>query len=314
MRRFDLHVATSIEDALDYLSRYGEETEVLAGGTDLVVRMREGRVSPARVLDISRLAPLREIGEEREGPRLCLRIGALATHTQVVSSPLVGRWTPLLAEACRTVGSLQIRNRGTLGGNCITASPAGDSLPALVALEAEMVLLSAAGQRRVRSQEFFTGPGTTVRRRDELLGWLLVPAQERDERSVYLKLGQRNALAISVASVAVRLIPAREAGDWVCARALVAFGALAPTVVRGHRVEAALAGKRLDASTIERASALARVEVSPITDIRGSAEYRREMAAVLVRQALCALRGKHPSGPTRGGPGGYPGGKEGGAG
>jgi len=287
MRSFDLHVATSLTDALEYLSRHGDETAVLAGGTDLVIRIRSGREVPPRVLDISRLSELRVIRKEAAAAAASgvLRLGALVTHAEAVESPLVRAHAPLLAEACATIGSPQIRNLGTLGGNCITASRAGDSLPALLALDAEMVLLSLEGERRVPMTEFFTGPRTTARRRDELLGYILVPVAASDERSCYLKLTQRKALAISLVSVAFRLrmdpgAPRR------CLEAAVAFGSLAPMVIRARAVEAALAGRELDEATITRAAEAALGEVSPRDDVRASAEYRRAMVQALVRRGL----------------------------
>ena len=281
MRSFDLHVATSLTDALEYLSRHGDETAVLAGGTDLVIRIRSGREVPPRVLDISRLDELRVIRKEAA----VLRLGALVTHAAAVESPETRAHAPLLAEACATIGSPQIRNLGTLGGNCITASRAGDSLPALLALDAEMVLLSQGGERRVPMTEFFTGPRTTARRRDELLGYILVPVRPPGERSCYLKLTQRKALAISLVSVAFRLrmdpgAPRR------CLEAAVAFGSLAPMVIRARAVEAAVAGWELDEATIARAAEVALDEVSPRDDVRASAEYRRAMVQALVRRGL----------------------------
>jgi len=301
MRSFDLHVATSLADALEYLSRHGDETAVLAGGTDLVIRIRSGREVPPRVLDISRLSELRVIRKEAAAATASgvLRLGALVTHAEAVESPLVRAHAPLLAEACATIGSPQIRNLGTLGGNCVTASRAGDSLPALLALNAEMVLLSLEGERRVPMTEFFTGPRTTARRRDELLGYILVPARTPGERSCYLKLTQRKALAISLVSVAFRLrmdpgAPRR------CLDAAVAFGSLAPMVIRARAVEAALAGRELDEATIARAAEAALGEVSPRDDVRASAEYRRAMVQALVRRGLERLAEPAVSGPVGG--------------
>ena len=295
MRPFELHIASSLPDALEYLSRHGDETAVLAGGTDLVIRIRSGREVPPRVLDISRLDELRVIRKEAagagptglRGPEAAqvLRLGALVTHAAAVESPETRAHAPLLAEACATIGSPQIRNLGTLGGNCITASRAGDSLPALLALDAEMVLLSQGGERRVPMTEFFTGPRTTARRRDELLGYILVPVRTPGERSCYLKLTQRKALAISLVSVAFRLkmdpgAPRR------CLEAAVAFGSLAPMVIRARAVEAAVAGRELNEATITRAAEAALGEVSPRDDVRASAEYRRAMVQALVRRGL----------------------------
>jgi len=291
MRPFELHIAVNLQDALDYLARHGDETAVLAGGTDLIIRIRSGREIPARVLDISRLDELRVMREETAH---VLRLGALVTHAQVVESPLTRVHAPLLAQACATIGSPQIRNLGTLGGNCITASRAGDALPALLALDAEMVLLSLEGERRVKMTEFFTGPRTTARRRDELLGHILVPVRTPDERSCYLKLGQRKSLAISVVSVALRL-GMDPAAPRRCLQAAVAFGNLAPMVIRGRSVEAALAGRELDEATVARAAEASLREVNPRDDVRASAEYRLAMVQALVRRGLEQLAEPEPA-------------------
>jgi len=299
MRPFELHIATSLPDALEYLSRHGDETAVLAGGTDLIIRIRSGREAPPRVLDISRLGELRVIRRETAGGPAgagaadadALRLGALVTHAEAVGSPETRVCAPLLAEACATIGSPQIRNLGTLGGNCVTASRAGDCLPALLALDAEMVLLSVEGERRVKMADFFTGPRTTARRLDELLGYILVPVRTPDERSCYLKLTQRKVFAISVVSVAFRL--GMDPGNpRRCLEAAVAFGNLAPMVIRARAVEAAVAGRELDEATIDRAAEAALGEVSPRDDVRASAEYRRAMVQALVRRGLQRLAGR----------------------
>ncbi|HHY93602.1 MAG TPA: xanthine dehydrogenase family protein subunit M [Firmicutes bacterium] len=352
MKRFTVYTASSLDDALAYLAEYGEETRVLAGGTDLLVWRREGKVRESRLLDISALDELRYLRAGAAG----LEIGALTTHSQVVSSPLVQERAPLLGEACHTVGSVQIRNRGTLGGNLVTASPAGDTIPALFCLGARVLLASVRGSRQVPVEEFFLGPGRTVRQSDELVTGVLVPGitpdggpdavsgvpdtgsgtvsgvadtgagtavsgERYEERYVYLKLGQRNALSISIASVAVRLWISSQGGclgseqaagagqcrqqgqegrqvcrrrgqGQVCRQVAVAFGAVAPTVVRASRVEEALTGVPLDEVVPKEVASLAREEVRPITDIRASAEYRREMVVVLLTKALRRLRGE----------------------
>ena len=352
MKRFTVYTASSLDDALAYLAEYGEEARVLAGGTDLLVWRREDKVKENHFLDISGLDELRYLRASAAG----LEIGALTTHSQVVSSPLVQERAPLLAEACRTVGSVQIRNRGTLGGNLVTASPAGDTIPALFCLGARVLLASVRGSRQVPVEEFFLGPGRTVRQSDELVTGVLVPNTASvsspnatsgmahagpgtvsgvadtgagtalaedcyEERHIYLKLGQRNALSISIASVAVRLSISSEGGclgseqaagagqcrqqgqegrqvcrrrgqGQVCRQVAVAFGAVAPTVVRASRVEEALTGVPLNEVVPEEVASLAREEVRPITDIRASAEYRREMVVALLTKALRRLRGE----------------------
>jgi carbon-monoxide dehydrogenase medium subunit len=294
VKPIELHIATSLPDALQFLAQHGQETAVLAGGTDLHLRIRSGRENPPRVLDISRLDELRGIGLEPAGAAVAtagangeptVRLGALVTHARAAASPDVLRHVPLLAEGCLTVGSPQIRNLGTVGGNCITGSRAGDSLPALMALDAELVLRSTAGERRVKMTQFFVGARTADRRRDELLTHILIPGQSPTERSGYIKFAQRKAMAISVASVAMRL--EMEPGDpRRCRRAAVALGNLHQSVIRARGVEAALIGQVIDEATIDRAAGAAAGEVAPRDDVRASAEYRLAMVRALVRQAI----------------------------
>lgn len=262
------------------LADHGPETEVVAGGTDLLVKLKEGKLKPPVVLDIATLQELREIKVEGDQ----VRLGALVTHTAVLESPVTQKETPLLVMGCRTVGSTQVRNMGTLGGNLGTASPAGDTLPALVALEAKVVLASKDGERTLPVEDFLVGPGKTERRRNELIKEIVVPRVRDGEKGHYNKLGQRNALAISIASVAVWTAPGEKKNSF--ARVRIAFGALAPTVKRARMVEDALINRELDEATLKGISQLAWKEVAPITDIRASAEYRRDMAVALLYQSL----------------------------
>jgi CO/xanthine dehydrogenase FAD-binding subunit len=202
----------------------------IAGGTDLIPRLRQSGGS-ATLLDLSALrAELDYIRLEEDA--LCL--GAMATHDRVCSSQLVGERLPVLAQACRQVGSPQIRNRGTIGGNIANASPAADSLPALLALEAKLVLSGREGSRLVPLDDFLLGPGHTQLAAGELISQIRIPTGLLDSRGSFIKLGLRNALTISVASVAVTV----DGGG----KCRVAYGALAPRAVRGRALEEALAG------------------------------------------------------------------------
>jgi CO/xanthine dehydrogenase FAD-binding subunit len=234
----------------------------MAGCTDLYVSLNFGTLKDTRFLNLWRLSALRTI-EMRDG---LLAIGALATHTDLIRSALVRRRVPMLASAAREVGGVQIQNRGTIGGNVANASPAGDTLPVLAAAEATVVLRSAAGTRRIPFTQFYTGYRETVRRPDELIVALEIPAIRG--RQCFRKVGTRAAQAIS------KVVVAAVVGD----RPRIALGSVAPTVVRATRTEAALAA----GASIEDAQQTLVDEIAPIDDIRSTAEYRRRVAANLL--------------------------------
>ncbi len=236
----------------------------LAGCTDLYVGLHFGTVREPRFLDLQGLRALR--GIRRHGETLV--IGALATYSELIASPLVRRRLPILAEASRWVGSPQIQNRGTLGGNVANASPAGDTLPVLAVAEATVLLRSVDGERRVPFGAFYTGYRQTVMRPDELIVAIEVPPVEG--RQWFRKVGTRAAQAISkVVMAAVRAPHPR-----------VALGSVAPTVVRVPRTEAVLAG----GGTLAEAQAVLVDEIQPIDDLRSTAAYRRRVSANLLAQ------------------------------
>ncbi len=251
----------SLADALALLRDDGPLVP-MAGCTDLYVSLNFGTLKDARFLNLWRLSALRTI-EMRGG---LLSIGALATHTDLIRSALVRRRVPMLAAAAREVGGVQIQNRGTIGGNVANASPAGDTLPVLAAAEATVVLRSAAGTRRIPFTQFYTGYRQTVRRPDELIVALEIPAIRG--RQCFRKVGTRAAQAIS------KVVVAAVVGD----RPRIALGSVAPTVVRATRTEAALAA----GASIEDAQQTLVDEIAPIDDIRSTAEYRRRVAANLL--------------------------------
>ena len=236
----------------------------LAGGTDLYVGLHFGTERGTRFLDLQGLAGLR--GIRARGERLS--IGALTTYAEILRSPLVARRLPILAAAAREVGSPQIQNRGTLGGNVANASPAGDTLPVLAVAEAIVVLRSVDGERRVPFPDYYTGYRQSVRRPDELLVSFEVPSV--GGRQWFRKVGTRAAQAISkVVMAAVR-----------AERPRIALGSVAPTVVRAPLTEACLAG----GGSIEDAQAVLADEIRPIDDLRSTAAYRRRVAANLLAQ------------------------------
>lgn len=249
----------------------------IAGGTDLMVRIT-GEIGdpPARVVDLDRLDVLRGI---RVTDDHALAIGALSTWTEIRRSAFVLRLLPALAAAAATIGAVQIQNRGTLGGNVINASPAGDSLPVLLAADARLVLASARGERSVAAADFWTGYRVTARTPDELLVRVEIPLPEG--RSVsFRKVGTRRAQAIS--KVVMALAWRVEDGVWRDVR--IALGSVAPTPVRVTAAEQVLEGAAADAATAERAVEALMDAIRPIDDVRSTATYRREVAGrILVR-------------------------------
>jgi CO/xanthine dehydrogenase FAD-binding subunit len=259
----------SLSDALKMLRDEGPLVP-MAGCTDLYVSLNFGALTDTRFLNLWGLDGLRTI-EVRDG---LLAIGALATHADLIRSPLVLRRIPMLAAAAREVGGVQIQNRGTLGGNVANASPAGDTLPVLAAAEATVVLRSAAATRRVAFTNFYTGYRQSVRRPDELIVGFEIPAIRGTQW--FRKVGTRAAQAISkivMAGVAPSAGSGRAGGA-----VRIALGSVAPTVIRATRTEEALAG----GASLEDARRMLEQEIAPIDDIRSTAEYRRRVASNLL--------------------------------
>jgi carbon-monoxide dehydrogenase small subunit/xanthine dehydrogenase small subunit len=272
------HRPRSLEAALELLAMHAGEVRPLAGGTDILVRARDGRQSRGALLDLTAVPELK--GIEERGTDLW--IGAGVTHSELMRSPLAARYAPALPEACAVIGGPQIRNRGTLGGNLANASPAADTVPALFAADAIVELVSVSDRRQVPIDKFFSGPGQSVLARDELILAVRIPRRP-GVRGAFLRLGQRRAQAISKVSVAVAMTFKDGRPDW----ARVALGAVAPTVVRAPRAEAALLAGGYEG--LRGARDAVRAEVSPIDDLRSTREYRREMAGVLLERAVRRL-------------------------
>lgn len=251
----------SLADALKMLRDEGPLTP-MAGCTDLYVSLNFGTLRDARFLNLWRLAGLRTIAARGD----VLSIGALATHSDLIRSPLVRKRLPMLAAAAQEVGGVQIQNRGTIGGNVANASPAGDTLPVLAVADAIVVLESAAGTRRVPFNAFYTGYRQTVRRPDELITSFELPRVPGPQ--YFRKVGTRAAQAIS------KVVIAASGRDHL----RIALGSVAPTVVRALRTEAAVAA----GASLEEAQRTLAAEIAPIDDIRSTAEYRRRVAANLL--------------------------------
>jgi xanthine dehydrogenase FAD-binding subunit len=254
--------------------------KILAGGTDLILFMEMGRLQPATVIDISRVETLRYIRVGAE----TVHIGPLTTHAALAASPALKEWAPILAMAAATVGAVQIRNRGTIGGNLGTASPAADTIPALMALGASVTLRSRHGQRRLALEQLFNGPGKTVIAADEYIAGLHFPTPSASARGVYYKAGRRKAQAITLVSVGVQVTPRHDGASEV----RIALGAVASTVIRAVSAEQILRDRPLTPTLIDEAARLAASDARPIDDVRATASYRRGLVQTWTRRALQA--------------------------
>lgn len=276
------YLAATLSDALGYLNQHPDDSMIISGGTDLALELKRGQHNDrTRIVDISRLSGLDKIYTDAAG---ALHIGALVTHNQVTSSAIIRSNARCLAEASYHVGSPQIRNRGTVAGNLITASPANDTIPALIVLGAELVLVSPNGERRVKLEDFYRGVRKTKLGKNEILKEIVINPEAGTYNSTFYKFALRNAQAISVANAAVALKTYK--GKVIDAR--IAVGAVAPTVVRLRSIENQVTGLSLEQlGNFQLPESIP--EISPISDIRGSAAFRREMIRVIVKRCIDAL-------------------------
>jgi len=269
----------SLADALAALAREGRNARLVAGGTDVLVELQRGVKPTETLIDLSALRTLAYVRLAGE----TVVLGGLATHNDVLAAPFARSAALPLAQACIEVGAPQIRARGTIAGNLVTASPANDTIAPLLALDAELTLASHAGERTLALRDFYRGFRATDLRPDELVREIRFRALGGDRRGIFLKLGLRRAQAISVIDIALVLTFAH---DGSVADARIALGCLAPTVVRATSAEAFLIGKQLDAATRTQAGILAGTDAAPIGDLRGSADYRLTALGALVADAL----------------------------
>jgi carbon-monoxide dehydrogenase medium subunit len=276
----------TLDEALRLMAEHGSAARVIAGGTDILIELeRKLRPGIHVLIDLTRIMGLDDITLGGDG---LIHIGPLVTHNHVVASKVIVERAFPLAQASWSEAAPQIRNRATVAGNLITASPANDTITPLRALNTHVTLRSVRGERTVPLAEFHTGVRKTVMEPDELLVDMSFPPLERDQRGIFLKFGLRATQAISVVNLAVVL---RFEGDAV-KQAAITQGSVAPTIITSPDAEAYLVGKNLTPEVIAQAADLAVKAAAPIDDVRGSADYRRELIRVLARRALTSLAGK----------------------
>ncbi len=289
MPRFEYFAPQSLPDALTLLQERGQGGRPLAGGTDLVVQVKEGEKipTPSYLVSLRRIPELRGI-DLNDGNSL--RIGATATMAEIAESPLIRERYSALADSAEIVGSIQTMNMATVGGNVCNAAPSADTAPPLLAHEAVAVVAGPRGERELPLEEFWLGPNQTALQPGELLRELRLPAAPASTGGVYVRRTPRKQMDIAVIGVAVLLTlgpstGSGQAGDRI-ERARIALGAVAPTPVRASKAEAALEGKAVSEALFAEAAETAASEASPIDDIRGSAEFRRHLVRVTTERCL----------------------------
>jgi CO/xanthine dehydrogenase FAD-binding subunit len=282
MKSFEFFAAKDSNHAVTLLAQHAANAKVkiIAGGTDLLADLKFTAHGPDVVVDISRAEDLKNITMTDQG----LSIGALVTHTQIMRSPLIRQLFPALVDAAHTIGAVQTRNLGTLGGNLVTAVPSMDSGPTLMALEAIVTIAGNGGRRQLPLSEFFVGPRKTVLKPDELLAEIIIPKQNVGKPTHFLKFGLRKGQALALVNVGASFWVDWEKNTFLAPR--VALGAVAPKVIRAVQAEAYLEGRAITTETMAEAGRVAVGDAKPISDFRASAEYRRHLIAVLTKRAL----------------------------
>jgi CO/xanthine dehydrogenase FAD-binding subunit len=278
--KFDYLEPNTIDEALSMLSRYKGRAKVMAGGTDILPKLKRREIkAPEYIIDLKGIPNLDYIKYDEVGG---LSLGALVTIHAVETSPIVQERFGVLFQAAESMASTQVRNRGTIAGNLCSAVPSADTAPALLTLEASLKLISQKGERIVNVEDFFTGPNETVLTNEEILKEIHVPNLPPHSRGRYLKLTPRRSMDLAIVGVAAVVV----AEDGICNDIRIALGAVAPTPIRARRAENMIRGQKLSDEVIEGAARVAAEECRPISDHRASAEYRCDMVEVLTKRAI----------------------------
>jgi CO/xanthine dehydrogenase FAD-binding subunit len=278
MKSFDYIRPGSLAEAASALHS-DDKAYLLAGGTDLLIGIKTRAVRPSCLIDLKAIPGIDAIVYDGG-----FKFGALASIRDIEVSPLVREKIPVLSAAAATLGSIQIRNRATIGGNLCHASPAADMAAILLAMNGRATIAAPDGEKTVALDQFFSGPNRTVLGQDEILSEITIPAEIERFRGVYLKHGPRKAMDIGIVNIAVLLDADPDSG--LCRQVMIAMGAVAPTAIRARQAEGLLTGNTLTAELINAAAETAAAEAKPISDLRASADFRRELVKSLVVKGI----------------------------
>ena len=276
----EMYQPTTLQEASRLLKDKGAGGRFLAGGTDLVIAIKEKGLIPKYVVDLKKVPGLSGIRENADGS---ITIGALTTMREIETDSLLNRKYPFLCQSAAEVGSIQIRNRATVGGNMANATPSADVAPSLIALNATAKIVDAGGERIVALEEFFGGPGQTIMNSHEILTEIIIPKTSQQLVGEYIKFSPRDMMDLAYVGVAVAY---NIAADKRCIGVRIVLGAVAPTPLRARNAEALLEGQPLTEELAAKVGAEAAQESKPISDVRSSADYRRAMVGAMTKRAL----------------------------
>ncbi|MEA2087006.1 MAG: xanthine dehydrogenase family protein subunit M [Candidatus Caldatribacteriota bacterium] len=269
-----------IEEALEILTEYGKEIKIIAGGTDLLVQYYDRLYEVGSWLDLKNIKELKEIKIHQNQ----MEIGAMVTHAQLEKSAEIKKYYPVLSQAAADIGSPQIRNRGTIGGNIVNASPAGDLLAPLMAYDAQFKLLSVQGEKIVPAEEFFIGPKKTILEPAQLLTRIILPLPSEKTYGCWIKIGKRKALIIATITLALLVEMAED--NKTVKNVKTCLGSVAPTPIEIKEIRKKMVGKNFDQLDFDQLGQIVEDKISPIDDIRGTREYRKDVAKNIMINAL----------------------------
>lgn len=278
MKCFDYLRPDNMADAIAAMQTK-EEPFVLAGGTDLLIGIKTKTVKPQCLVDLKGIPDLDRIQYDNG-----FKLGALTTVRDVEVSPLIRDKLPALSQAAETLGSIQIRNRATVGGNLCHGSPAADMAAILLAMNSEVEIATGKGVRTIELDQFFSAPNQTALKRNEVLSQIIIPKEIERFKGIYLKHGPRRAMDIGIVNIAIVLDA--DAGSGLCNQIMIALGAVAPRPIRARKAESLLNGAKLNSEAIHKAAEAAACEATPITDFRASAGYRKDLVENLVARGI----------------------------
>jgi carbon-monoxide dehydrogenase medium subunit len=282
LERFEYFAPRTVTEAITILSKYGKEANIIAGGTDLIPLLKRRAIpSPKYIVDLKGISELNYVKYDHTDG---LRIGALTTMSDLEESEVIKEKFGLIYDAAHSIGGFQVRNMATIGGNLCRASPAADMPPPLLALNSDVRIIGFKGERVIPLEKFFIGPGQKDLRFDEILTEIHSPPMEFNMKTTFIKMGR---VASDIAKISIAI--AMHAEEKVCKDIRIALGSVAPTPVRAKKTEEFLIGKEINDDVIRKAADVLSEEVQPITDVRSTAEYRRQMSKILLRRALLKL-------------------------
>ncbi|PYS00539.1 MAG: hypothetical protein DMG16_15215 [Acidobacteria bacterium] len=278
---FEVFQPASVPEAREFFRKNGPGGHFLAGGTDLVIAIKEKGLVPRYVVDLKKIPSLSGIRESCDGS---LTIGALTTMREIETSSVIRKKYPFLAQSAAEVGSIQIRNRATIGGNMANATPSADVAPALLVLNAKVKISRSGGEKIVLLEEFFIGPGKTIMEPGDILTEIVIPPTPPDFRGEYIKFSPREMMDLAYVGVAVGVVV--DGSRKICRDVRIALGAVSPTPIRARKAEPLMLNQGITPSLAERVGEEASNECKPISDVRSSAAYRKEMVRVNTKRAL----------------------------